>query len=365
LCIALLIAAPGCQKQSITSIVDVKTEITIPTILVSEAEQSPDSRELVACQIPVVNNGTSIGKLTFVGTGCSCYGVTYNDHELVAGETVEVPAGETVLLSIAGKPPLVQVSKVYSAKFHRTANDGTIEPIEVHCKLQVLDDVLITPNFVMGEFDVKDLQPIEKEMEIRFRQRGEFPAELTAEISSTSERFIVDDIEVRSPAKELEPGLWEHTWHVNATMKPQPEDASGKVTREIHVNISDESTALAKRDVSLIFHRQMPIAAPETIQFGRIKPGKSRSRQVLIRSRDNSDFLIQSPENLPTGVNVIVPKKAAARHFVEFQLEMVSEEDLHETVLLTTDHAEQNEIMIQLEALVDMPTAEVGQEQTD
>ncbi len=353
-----LLILNGCKKSNPSAYLILPERVRAQTLLLSEIQAAEKMADVIKCPIVVENSTGKAQTLKLVGTGCSCYGVTFEGRKLLKGESLEIAVNETVSLNIDAGPPLTESLQDYQTRFEfQSVTDGKVEQ-NVRCELQVYRDLKVFPLVLVCETDLGVTQDLTRELTIERIYRSEDGATAEPTIQHLPEGVSVLKT-VRSVGPiELETGIWKTVWTSLLSVQVAGDlSATGKrETYEVEFDNREDSTAIEPAQMQLVRRARAPILFPKQIQFGRIPLGEKRRRTIFLTHSEEAKFQLRLEQSqLPENVSVMIPEGAASRFRVEVEIEGLERGDWAKTLQFSTNLKKQPTLEIELKAIFKKP----------
>lgn len=351
--IGTLILMPGCEEDGIP--LEVKPQIDLPALLLSEVRSAPDRTRLGQCPIDIKNPGTVDTEVTLLRSGCTCYGVTLNGERLENGQSLIIPARQTRTIRLEFPPAESHSEKLYTVDLAVKKPGKEPQMLSVKCRQRVISDVRVTPNTITVEAIPHQGAEMDQEISIEHVSRGNGPAPGTPDFPRLPPGMTITDVKRSGPAEKLEKSLWKQMWSARAHIE-LPEHHSTKPT-PISYNVafageSPEETVTARGN--LMVHLRQTIIFPNRVNFGKMSIGKCRSRRILLSHIEDNAFRLNcNPALLPPGVKVELNDHPDRRHFVTLTMTPDHPGPFSETVKLQTDMYDILEIAIHVEGIAE------------
>ncbi|WP_145205557.1 hypothetical protein [Thalassoglobus polymorphus] len=353
-----LLFSSGCTRSNPSVSLILPQKVRAQTLLLSEIQAAEKMADVIKCPIVVENSTGKVQTLKLVGTGCSCYGVTFEGRKLPKGEPLEIGVNETVLLNVDAGPPLTESLQDYQARFEfQSAADGRIEQ-NVLCELQVYRDLKVFPLVLVCETDLGVTQGLTRELTIERIYRSEDGVTAEPTIKHLPEGVsVVKTVRSVGPI-ELETGIWKTVWTSLLSVQVAGDlSATGKrETYEVEFMNHEDGTIIDSAQMQLVRRARAPILFPKQIQFGRIPLGEKRRRTIFLTHSEEAEFQLSLEESqLPENVSVMIPEETASRFRVEVEIEGLELGDWTETLQLSTNLRKQPTVEVELKAIFKKP----------
>lgn len=352
--LGIVLLFSGCGRETVVSAVEVTESVRGRALLVSEILAADDRARLLDCPIRIENLGESTQQLQVVGTGCACYGLTLDGRLIKREESIPIPPGSVLTLGIQGMPPDVQSEKDYEANLEFTVVEGESHPVSVRCRLNVYQDVRLTPNVVTCETEFGEARHDRRPVTVQRVFRSETGLSPEPIVRGLPENVSLEGLQREGAPEELETGLWRITWTgmLNAMI---PDDTSPTAPLStFQVLFEEGAQLLASGTGQLSIRSRASIAFPREIHFGRLKVGQLRQRRVMLASTDAEPFtLTVDEEQSSPELHAVVRPEASVRQFVDLQVTPSHPGAFEETVTFRSDRRAQPTISIAIRGVVD------------
>lgn len=352
-----LLLSNGCSRRQLP--LKIQTDIEVPPVLISEILAAEDRLQLGKCPVEIVNSSSENHEVKLLGTGCSCYGVTFDGKRLANGETFTIPARKTRQIQIEFQPIESHSERSLTADLGVTLPDGTLQAVSVKCRFKVLADIRLTPSVItveaLPETEIFSTQTFV----IEHNYRGESTTAGTPEFSRLPDSMQILSMEKSGVSEQVAAGLWRQRWVATAQVYMSADRPQMVPPLNFQVSVPNSTgRTLASGQGSLMVHTRQTIAFPNRVHFGKVAIGMSRSRRILLTSTEDSFFRLRcDPTLLPPYITVNVSEHSDERHLVELVVTPREPGPFSDVVKLQTDMYDVTEIAVRVEGVAD-PQAE-------
>lgn len=351
-CLVLLVSILlGCGKSPDEPLIVAEDVTRAETKLLSELSSLKD--HLVQCPISISNTSQVPQTVKLVSTGCSCYGVIDRGKKVARGESITLPAGETVELLIEAQAPLSESLQSYRAKFEfPTAGEPVIR--ELHCEMQVYQDIKIFPRVLICDTEQGDSIVVEKQITVERIFRSEYGESPEPQLNGLPADATVAELVQQDDAVEIESGIWKAIWLATLQVSVSGDlPATGTTSTYTAAFPQPDSPSAITSNAKIIQRVRVPVHYPREVHFGRIPQAQLRKRSLFLSSVDGGKFILRvQPSEVPTGLDVSVPEGLSDKYKIDLTLQVSEVGDWKHDLVLETDLDKQPKIIIPLKATI-------------
>lgn len=350
--------SPAPEVRAPADRVDIPIQVNARTLLVSEIAAAAHPESLLDCPITVTNHTSTDQQLTLVGTGCSCYGVTFDGQPLESGKPIPLSPEQSLRLNVQAHIIPQDDDREFEIMLQATQPDEPASQTDVACRLKVYSDVGMSPRVV--SWKGRKGAPLQENRTVQLEHvyRAAAAREVTLQPQGLPAILKLDEISLAGPAEQLEAGLWMQKW--NAVLKldvPAEQELAAPV---IAFDLVAESPGVPPQrgQAQAVVELTKPLSYFPKLQFGAISVGESRQRRILISANDRVPFELKlATQTLPAGLTVSVANDAQPRHWLEVTLATSAPGEIKEELKFKTSLPEEPEVVIAVEATV-LPASE-------
>lgn len=349
--IILVVTMQGCSKTPAGNILQTQEVTTAETMLISELNATED--HLVQCPFQIENLSNESQVIKLVGTGCSCYGVTYQNEKVERGETISIEANSAIELKINAQAPLSENLKSYRATFEFPTG-GKPEVRKLFCELQVYQDIKVFPKVLICDTRLGQSVVTEKEITLERIFRSEDGICPEPKFNNLPNGVELQSLVQSEDSVELEPGIWKSIWQAKLKIPVAGDlSATGNTTSYAVAFPENDSAETLSSTAKIIQRVRVPVHYPKEIHFGRFPMGQSRTRSLFLSSVGGGKFrLEETQEQLPDNLDVSIPAEIASKYKIDLTFRGTESGDWSHNLILTTDLENQPEIEIALKAII-------------
>lgn len=338
----------GCSRES-PGVTCVEPERAI-SLLASEVERSQSPAELAVAEFTLHNGSDADATATLAGLGCGCYRLLHEGRELPVHESLVIPAHSDVIVRFDTRPATAPGILDYRAEFD-VPSDGGAARLPIHCTVQTLADVALTPDVITHDLDqaVSRYPVVVRRL---YRDRTDSGAE--PDWGPLPDFLVIDQVHLHAVGVEERTGLWLDEWE--AELLIQSDLTDGSTASPIPLTVSfggaKESMTVVGR-ATLVLDRSSGIEAPSRLNFGRVPIGQTRARRCLLRAADGIPFRVTGVASESACVACRPPGEAAAvEQWLDLEVTADAASEFAAIVHCRTDHPSTPEITIEVRALV-------------
>ena len=339
-------------------------EIFPPAMLLSEIDRTLGPVGVLNCRIPVSNPTPEAQTITYQKSGCTCYGLSLDGRKLEEGESLSIPPRGSIELELNGMPPDSAMEKEYSVQLGVPSKGGTkLDSVPVRCIVRVEADLTVSPNVVAfhlspGE-ELHETRSVEIDHVFRAGEGKSDRPRLMIEQKTVPEFLSDTRLEEMGETEDRGDGFLRQKSRLTFRVDFRAAEIEDTLRRTMLLAVTHPNGERLSRPLQFTAQLVRPIAFPSKIHFGRLTSGGGRTRRILISSTQGNPFALAPVESsIPDGVSVSVDEGRSPRHWVTLGVAPDAVGNWEASVILRTDHPDQPEIRLQLEALISAPEAD-------
>jgi len=346
---------PGasCNRDLIP--LEVKTDLEVPALLLSEIQAERDPATLGHCPIKIINRSSQPQKMKLLRSGCSCYGVSLDGAKLTNGEVFSIPSKGTRTAQIDFRPAESHSEKFYTTDLSTILPNGKSHLFSVKCRLRVFADMRLTPSVITVDAIPQQAVSADQQISIEHIYRGTAEEQGTPDFSDLPPTMTVSNLKKAGPPEKLTEVIWKQIWTalVHVELPADREEMTTPLKYNVRLKGGKPAGALAAHG-SLMVHTRQTVAFPNRVNFGKIDLGETRSRRILLSSTEETIFRLQCDSSqLPAGVHVDFNDHLDLRHLVTLSITPHQPGPFSEVVKLQTDLYDFREIAVRVEGIVE------------